>query len=452
MEISVRKIMDSNFTTCFPWETVAAATQKLINDHASCAIVVDEDNTYHGILTAIDLLKTHDVKKRVEQVMQTIPPISEDDTFQDIHLDNSDVFPVVNRRNIVLGIINLRSAFPQLADLMPSQDPERSLKVRRPSQTNAKYSINDIAGQSKPILLMKEQILAAAKTKSTIMLLGETGTGKELVAHSIHRLSNRRHNAFIRINCAAIPDNLLESELFGYDSGAFTGAAKGGQIGKFEMADGGTIFLDEIGDMPMPLQSKILRVLQEKEIEKVGGRAPIPVDVRVIAATHRNLLQLVTERKFREDLYYRLHVIPIQLPPLRDRREDIPLLVDFFLTKHSLEMDIEKPLIERECLMSLIGYDWPGNVRELFNILEMAISMSSGAITQSMLPSPLKSERAVEMDEPSPVLRNLSDNVEKAAILQALEDYDGNKSKVCEVLRISRSSLYSKLKKYQIDV
>lgn len=452
MEINVRKIMDSNFTTCFPWETVAAATQKLINDHTSCAIVVDEDNTYHGILTAIDLLKTHDVKKRVEQVMQTIPPISEDDTFQDIQLDDSDVFPVVNRRNIVLGIINLRSAFPQLADLMPSQDPERSLKVRRPSQTNAKYSINDIAGQSKPILLMKEQILAAAKTKSTIMLLGETGTGKELVAHSIHRLSNRRHNAFIRINCAAIPDNLLESELFGYDSGAFTGAAKGGQIGKFEMADGGTIFLDEIGDMPLPLQSKILRVLQEKEIEKVGGRAPIPVDVRVIAATHRNLLQLVNERKFREDLYYRLHVIPIQLPPLRDRREDIPLLVDFFLTKHSLEMDIEKPLIERECLMSLIGYDWPGNVRELFNILEMAISMSSGAITQSMLPSPLKSERAVEMDEPSPVLRNLSDNVEKAAILQALEDYDGNKSKVCEVLRISRSSLYSKLKKYQIDV
>jgi transcriptional regulator with PAS, ATPase and Fis domain len=452
MEISVRKIMDSNFTTCFPWETIADATQKLINDHTSCAIVVDEDNTYHGILTALDLLKIPDEKKRVEQVMQTIQPISEDDNFQDIHLNDSDVFPVVNRRNIVLGVINLRSAFPQLADLMPSQDPDRSFKVRRPSQTNAKYSINDIAGQSKPILLMKEQILAAAKTKSTIMLLGETGTGKELVAHSIHRLSNRRHNAFIRINCAAIPENLLESELFGYDSGAFTGAAKGGQVGKFEMADGGTIFLDEIGDMPLPLQSKILRVLQEKEIEKVGGRAPIPIDVRVIAATHRNLLQLVNERKFREDLYYRLHVIPIQLPPLRDRREDIPLLVDYFLTKQSMEMDIEKPPIERECLMSLIGYDWPGNVRELFNILEMTISMSSGTITQSMLPSPLKSERTVEMDESSPVLRNLSDNVEKAAILQALEDYAGNKSKVCEVLRISRSSLYSKLKKHQIDV
>jgi len=452
MEISVRRIMDSNFTTCSPWEAIADAMQKLINDRTSCAIVVDEDNTYHGILTAVDLLKTPDAKRRVEQVMQTIPPISEDDNFQDIHLDDSDVFAVVNRRNIVLGVISLRSVFPQLAELMPSQDPDRSFKVRRPSQTNAKYSINDIAGQSKPILLMKEQILAAAKTKSTIMLLGETGTGKELVAHSIHRLSNRRHNAFIRINCAAIPDNLLESELFGYDSGAFTGAAKGGQIGKFEMADGGTIFLDEIGDMPMPLQSKILRVLQEKEIEKVGGRAPIPVDVRVIAATHRNLLQLVTERKFREDLYYRLHVIPIHLPPLRDRREDIPLLVDYFLAKQALEMDIEKPLIERECLMSLIGYDWPGNVRELFNILEMAISMSSGIITQSMLPSPLKSERAVEMEEPSPVLRNLSDNVEKAAILQALDDYDGNKSKVCEVLKISRSSLYNKLKKYQIDV
>ena len=334
MEISVRKIMDSHFTTCSPWETIADAAQKLIKDRTSCAIVVDEENAYHGILTAVDLLKTADTKKRVEQVMQTIPPISEDDIFQDIHLEDSDVYAVVNRRNIVLGVISLKSVFPQLAEL-PNQDPDRSLKVRRPSQTNAKYSINDIAGQSKPILLMKEQILAAAKTKSTIMLLGETGTGKELVAHSIHRLSNRRHNAFIRINCAAIPDNLLESELFGYDSGAFTGAAKGGQVGKFEMADGGTIFLDEIGDMPMPLQSKILRVLQEKEIEKVGGRAPIPVDVRVIAATHRNLLQLVNERKFRENLYYRLHVIPIQLPPLRDRREDIPLLVDFFLTKQS---------------------------------------------------------------------------------------------------------------------
>ncbi len=452
MEINMRKFMDSSYTACYPWETISDATQKMINEQASCAIVVDEDNTYHGILTAAELLKKHDGKRPVEQIMRTIQPVSEEDNFHDIQLNDIDVFPVVNRRNIVLGVINLRSTVLHLSDLMPSEDPDRLPKARRPSQSNAKYSINDITGQSKPILLMKEQILAAAKTKSTIMLLGETGTGKELVAHSIHRLSTRRHNAFIRINCAAIPDNLLESELFGYDSGAFTGASKGGQVGKFEMADCGTIFLDEIGDMPLSLQAKILRVLQEKEIEKVGGRAPIPIDVRVIAATHRNLLQLVNERKFREDLYYRLHVIPIQLPPLRDRREDIPLLVDYFLTKQAMEMDIEKPNIERECLMSLIGYDWPGNVRELFNILEMAISMACGTITQSMLPSLLKPERSAELDETAPLLRNLSDNVEKAAILQALDDYAGNKSKVCEALRISRSSLYSKLKKYQIEI
>jgi transcriptional regulator with PAS, ATPase and Fis domain len=317
---------------------------------------------------------------------------------------------------------------------------------------SAKYTINDIVGQSKPILLMKEQIIAAAKTRSTVMVLGETGTGKELAAHAIHRLSSRRHNAFVRVNCAAIPDNLLESELFGYEAGAFTGAVKGGQVGKFEAADGGTIFLDEIGDMPLTLQSKILRVLQEKEIEKVGGRAPIAIDVRIIAATHRNLRELVREQKFREDLYYRLHVIPIQMPPLREHREDIPMLVDFFLAKQAEELGIDRPDTDRDFMAALIEYDWPGNVRELANIIELAISMSHGTITKDLLPPSMLPELfSYRSDDEAAVLRSYTEEAEKEAIIKALEIYGGNKIKVCDSLGISRSSLYNKLKKYDID-
>lgn len=299
---------------------------------------------------------------------------------------------------------------------------------------------------------MKEQIIAAAKTRSTVLVLGETGTGKELAAHAIHKLSSRRHNAFLRVNCAAIPDNLLESELFGYEAGAFTGAVKGGQVGKFESADGGTIFLDEIGDMPFSLQSKILRVLQEKEIEKIGGRAPIPIDVRIIAATHRNLRELVKENKFREDLFYRLHVIPIQMPPLRDHREDIPMLVEYYLLKQSKELGIPKPAVEHNFITALIEYDWPGNVRELANIMELAISMSHGAITRELLPKSMLTERFTGRgDEDSAILRNYAEDAEREAIIKALESFDGNKLKVSDWLGISRSSLYNKLKKYNID-
>ena len=386
--------------------------------------------------------------------MSSTEAIKEDDPITSIRPSDFDIIPVINRLGNVVGILSMKSAFQHLPELLTNLEPGRLPNTRRSMHLNAKYTINDIVGHSKAILQLKEQIIATAKTKSTVMIMGETGTGKELVAHSIHRLSNRRHNAFVRVNCAAIPDNLLESELFGYEAGAFTGAIKGGQVGKFEAADGGTIFLDEIGDMPLSLQSKILRVLQEKEIEKVGGRAPIPIDIRIIAATHRNLRDLVREQKFREDLYYRLHVIPIQMPPLREHREDIPLLVDFFLAKQAGELAINKPDVDRDCMAALIQYDWPGNVRELANVVEMAISMSHGTITQAILPPSFKIElfsSAQSTDEDVPLLRNFSSDAEKEAIIRALDLFNGNKIKVCDSLGISRSSLYNKLKKYNIE-
>lgn len=450
--LNIRQIMDCSFTLCIARETAETAIQRMIHNRASYAIVTDEGNTYRGILTAGALLSLKDTNIHIEQLLQEVEAVSEDELITELRPSDLDIVPVVNRVKNVVGVVNLRSTIQYLPEVLSSMDGSRPSSFRRSAQLMAKYTINDIVGQSKAILQMKEQIIAAAKTKSTVLVLGETGTGKELAAHAIHKLSSRRHNAFLRVNCAAIPDNLLESELFGYEAGAFTGAVKGGQVGKFESADGGTIFLDEIGDMPFSLQSKILRVLQEKEIEKVGGRAPIPIDVRIIAATHRNLRELVKENKFREDLFYRLHVIPIQMPPLREHREDIPMLVEYFLQKQSKELGIAKPAIDHSFITALIEYEWPGNVRELANIMELAISMSHGAINRELLPKSMLTERFTGRgDEDSAILRNYAEEAEREAIIKALESFDGNKLKVSDWLGISRSSLYNKLKKYNID-
>lgn len=445
--------MDCKFTLCSARDTVEEVAKRMMMDKSSFAIITDDNNSYLGVITANDLLwATFDTL--VGPLVQEIEPVPETGLVAHLRGVNSEIIPVINMDRNVTGIISLRSLLEYLPEAVVMGEAHKNPNFRRTAQLNAKYTINDIIGQSKSILLLKEQIIAAAKTRSTVLILGETGTGKELVAHAIHRLSNRRHNPFVRVNCAAIPDNLLESELFGYEPGAFTGAGKGGHIGKFEMADEGTIFLDEIGDMPLSLQSKILRVLQEKEIEKVGGRVPIPVDVRIIAATHRNLRGLIKENKFREDLYYRLHVIAIQLPPLRNHPEDIPLLMDYFLEKQAEELGIPKPRVEREFLGALVEYEWPGNMRELANTMEQAISLSSGTITTEHVPVYIREGRSLkryEGDEAA-LLRNYADGAEREAILKALEFYKGNKIKVSDALGISRSSLYNKLKKYGIDV
>lgn len=451
--MKIRQIMDCLFITCSLKDTVHTVEEKMVSHKVLFIIVVDDNNIYKGIITADSLLKYNgDRNKAAAGLVQEVTPVMENEHILSLKsLDN--VVPVINTERNVMGVITLKSLLEYLPEVIGTCE-DQSSGGRKDIRQNSKYTIDDIIGQSTHILHLKERVIAAAKTKSTVLILGETGTGKELVAHAIHRLSSRRHQPFVRINCAAIPENLLESELFGYEQGAFTGAIKGGHPGKFQVADGGTIFLDEIGDMPLSLQAKILRVLQEREIEKIGGRFPIPVDVRIIAATHCNLLELVKANKFRQDLYYRLHVIPIQMPPLRAHREDIPLLVDYFLGKLADEFNMEKPKVEREFMKALYDYHWPGNVRELVNVLEMAVSLSNGVITREHIPMHILEQQSGlnDRNEESAGLRAHADEAEREAILKAMEMYRGNKIKVAEALGISRSSLYNKMKRYNIQV
>lgn len=449
----IRQVMNLTFPICSPKDTIKNATQLMSDTGEPYLLVVDEYNSYIGILSSLSLLDYSGVpQQEVAPLIKFVTPLREDDLLTTLRNLTFEVVPVTNSENNLVGTVTLKSILEYLPELIGTREKYKG-DARKENYNGSKYTIDDIVGQSKNILHLKEQIIAAAKTKSTVLILGETGTGKELVAHAIHKLSSRRHQPFIRINCAAIPDNLLESELFGYEQGAFTGAIKGGYSGKFQLADGGTIFLDEIGDMSLSLQAKILRVLQEREIEKIGGRFPIPIDVRIIAATHCNLPEMVRSQRFRQDLFYRLHVFPIHTPPLRTIPEDIPLLVESFFTKQVDEQTIDKPKIEESALNALMRYSWPGNFRELLNVIEYSISLSPGIISREHLPTDiLYAHEGSETDgEDRSVLRNHTDDAERDAILKAIENHRGNKLKVSEALGISRSSLYNKLKKYNLE-
>ena len=322
----------------------------------------------------------------------------------------------------------------------------------------AKYNWNTIIGNSLVMQNVKHLSARAAKTDSNVLIMGESGTGKELFAHAIHNDSKRAEGPFVKINCAAIPKDLLESELFGYEEGAFTGAKKQGKIGKFELASGGTIFLDEIGDMPLDMQVKILRVLQEKEIERIGGNKTIPVDCRIIAATNRNLAERIRENAFREDLYYRLNVINIEVPPLRARKEDIEILTLKLMEKLSNMLGRVVSNITVDALDCLKSYNWPGNIRELENIIERAINLTDQetielhhlptSIVLHQIPEP---EKRTVSAKPLVTLREAVEEVEKASILSCLKAVHYNKLKAAKILGISRTSLYEKIEKYQID-
>ncbi|HEY6214413.1 MAG TPA: sigma-54 dependent transcriptional regulator [Vicinamibacterales bacterium] len=289
-----------------------------------------------------------------------------------------------------------------------------------------------------------------AETKSTVLISGETGTGKELVARAIHHRSAQRDMPLIKVNCAAIPETLLESELFGHVRGAFTGATAT-KKGKFALADGGTIFLDEIGTMSQTLQSKLLRVLQEREFEPLGAERTETVDLRVIAATNRDLRQMVADGKFQEDLFYRLNVIPILIPPLRDRREDIPALVDFFVRKHSQRIGRRLDKIEDGVLASLQQYDWPGNVRELENAIERAVVLTTGPTITARAISMGGTVAAQPTAVPSLKLRQNIEWVERETIRRALESAGGVKKDAAELMGISQRALSYYLAKYRLD-
>lgn len=338
----------------------------------------------------------------------------------------------------------------------------------------AKYTFDDIIGKEGSLLAAVEKAKMAAETPATIILRGESGTGKELFAHAIHNASDRKYSQFVRVNCAAINESTLESELFGYEEGAFTGASKGGKLGLFEQADRGTIFLDEIGEISLNMQAKLLRVLQEKEIVRVGGTKPTPIDVRVISATNIDLEKAVAEGQFRKDLYYRLNVFPIQISPLRERKEDLKRLVVYLIQKFNQEYGRVVQEISEEAMELIESHDWPGNVRELENFVGRAIinmKISEKTINSTHLPV-LETRNMGEKKLERMVSRTLEDNntlsdevvfvpmeltldkaietVEKKVITSALKRTQGNREAAAELLGVSLRNFYYKLKKYHI--
>ncbi len=319
---------------------------------------------------------------------------------------------------------------------------------------SARYSIDNIIGSSQAIETLKKEIRYAARTNSTVLIQGETGSGKELVAHSVHNLSKRYFQNLIRINAASIPENLVESELFGYEPGAFTGAKPKGMKGKFELADRGTIFIDEIEELPLSIQAKLLRAIQEREIDKIGGKKSIPIDIRIICATNQNLDQLVRENKFRKDLYYRLNVVKINVPPLRERKDDIPKIAEHTIgiLNNMLGKNIRG--IESKVIEELIKYDWPGNVRELQNVIEKAMNFADENMLKVKDFKFLFAERCMDPDmthlEWDNPIEEIKKNAEREFIIKALELNDGNRTKTAGLLKISRPLLYQKMKRLNI--
>jgi PAS domain S-box-containing protein len=316
--------------------------------------------------------------------------------------------------------------------------------------SGVKYTLLDIETQSPEMNELKEMAKKIAPSDISVLIRGESGTGKELFAHSIHQLSDRSSKPFIKVNCAAIPEQLFESELFGYEEGAFTGAAKGGKKGKFQLAHTGTIFLDEIGDMPLPMQVKLLRVLQEKEIEPVGSVTPVPIDVRVIAATNRPLEKLIEEKKFREDLFYRINVVPFHIPPLRERTDDIELLANSIVKKISRTSGKRIAGIDPEVIQLFKEYHWPGNVRELENILKAAAYLTTdNMITLKSLPHFFKEDPKLQIGKKP--LKHILEETEKSVLTKALIKFHGDKLKAAEALGISKSTMYERIHKYHLE-
>jgi len=320
-------------------------------------------------------------------------------------------------------------------------------------------SFQGIVGESPAIVKVAKIIKKVAKTDSSVLVTGESGTGKELIAKAIHNLSKRSANELVIINCGAIPGNLLESELFGHEKGSFTGAISS-HIGRFERADKGTLFLDEIGDMSPVLQVKLLRAIQEQQFEKVGGSKPVKVDVRFISATNKNLKKAIEESEFREDLYYRLNVIPVEVPALRERKTDIPLLSSFFLERLSKRFEEPMKTLSKEVLDILLGYHWPGNIRELENIMEQVAVMSDGdEVTADDLPLDLKddstsgssSEMIINTIESGISFNDAVDNYQRAIILEALRKTGWVKAKAAKLLKMNRTTLVERIKKLGIS-
>lgn len=393
------------------------------------------------------LNKTKILDKIKDETFVGVPIKSEDETigvfcvFKSLD-KHEELTRIVDIMLIVSAMIGMSyKLFGILQEEKASWEEQRQLLAKEFSDT---FNIEGFVGRSEAITILKDTIQKVARTDSTVLLLGESGVGKTLIAKAIHALSDRKDKPFISVNCAAIPEPLIEAELFGYEKGAFTGATQS-RKGKFELANGGTIFLDEIGELPLQSQSKLLKVIQEKEIEKLGVEKSIFVDVRVIASTNKDLASMVIRGEFREDLYYRLNVIPIRVPSLRERKEDIPLLVRHFLDKfnkhYKKHIDIEK-----EAMEALMSYRWPGNIRELENLIERLVVMNTKNITKEDIILTTK----VSSQQPKSDIPKMIENTEKEAIIKALEKCGYIKSRAAKMLGFTLRQLDYRIKKYNI--
>lgn len=447
---------------------------------ADTILIVDDEpsiiQSLHGILTdeGFEVMAADGGLKALDTIKETIPDI----VLLDIWMPDIDGIETLRR---------IRQLYPSLQVIMISghgtiETAVRATKlgaydfIEKPlSLEKVLLSVNNalnynrleaeldlfrererqryqISGHSRAITELKDQIKIVAPTEAWVLIVGENGTGKEIVAHTMHRLSKRNTKPFIEVNCAAIPEDLIESELFGHEKGAFTGATTM-KRGKFDQANEGTLFLDEIGDMSLRAQSKVLRILQEQRFERVGGNRTIRVDTRVIAATNKNLEEEIAKGTFRDDLYFRLNVIPIRVPPLRERVDDIPELVDEFLDEFSLDTKKECNFLTSDALELLKKYSWPGNVRELRNLIERtAIMCPSAAISAKDIPSPFNTSRIGE-NKQEPLfsfgtLKEAREVFEKSFIASKLRQFEGNITKTAEAIGVERSNLHKKIKTY----
>lgn len=360
--------------------------------------------------------------------------------------------PIFNGAGELIGAVAIDQDISNIVQL----NEKLSLTTTELQKIKQQYNLKaqngplaNIKGHSAALQTVKALTLKVAKTNATVLIHGESGVGKELFAQGIHEASARSNEAFVPINCGAIPEALFESEFFGYEKGSFTGADKNGKAGKVEKADGGTLFLDEVGMLPLDMQVKLLRVLQEREVSRIGGHAPIKVDIRIVAATNSDLEEMVRTGQFREDLYYRLNVVTLKIPPLRERAEDIPVLMENFFHEFTFNHHKEPPTISENAMALCMNYQWPGNIRELRNVVERMVILIDAA---SIEPEDLRHVMPqIELGIKQSGLAQEKNQLEKERIIEALHETYGNKSAAAKLLGISRVSLYKKIRQYEIE-
>lgn len=368
-----------------------------------------------------------------------------------------NAMPIFNARDELIGAVSIErdiTSIVRLNDDLEMTSKELNELRLQVTQVNEQTPFSKIKGKSKKLLETIQIAKKAAKTDVTTLILGESGTGKEEFTRAIHEASDRADKPFIPVNCGAIPPALFESELFGYEAGTFTGSTKEGKAGKIEMANGGTLFLDEIGELPLEMQVKLLRVLQENRVYRIGDSIGKEVNVRIIAATNQNLMEMMTEKKFRQDLYYRLNVIQLTIPPLKERADDIPLLTELFLQQFATKYQVPVPELAQSAMDVLIAYSWPGNVRELKNMIERLIILCEKTIIEKVdiinyFPNII--EQQANHKHEATTLSSEKEAIEKLLIEEALRKTNGNKSDAAKQLGISRMTLYNKIKKFNIE-